>query len=91
MLSYAHATVVSEHLTQQKALCRFISTSAACTQNFQGCHFGKLIQDISLFLTTGKSGLLLLFFFSLHKTFQYLCFACTCAEAEMETEGNSTF
>lgn len=63
-----------------------------CTQNFQTCHFGKLIQDINLFQTTGKPSLLsFVFFFFFNKTLQYLCLSCSCAEAEMDPEGNITF
>lgn len=42
------------------------------TQNFQRCHFGKLIQDIDLFQTTGKSSLLPLFFFCIKPCSTYV-------------------
>lgn len=73
MLPYTRATVLSEHLTWQKALCRFISTSVLhCTQNYQMFHFGKLIQDMNLFQTTGKSSLLPLLFFCIKPCSTYV-------------------
>lgn len=43
-----------------------------CTKNFQTWHFGKLIQDIDLFQTPGKSSLLPLLYFCIKPCSTYV-------------------